>query len=784
MQHISFKRMMAMLLALVIVVGLLPVSVLAAEGTATGEFSGGKVINDTAVIFSDLHTSSSNYKESTVKNIMGALAGLPVSSVTSAGDAFSVNEDNSSSNGPYTGKTSVLNGYINDVFSGIDINYTWSDHDRYALQEDDKTLLDKTSHLSYGAGNDGIYGTNDDGNYYVYTLSMADLCSYDRYNAGFAYTESNNSNRVNKGFTATVQLAIEQFLADAEKLHKDRPLFIISHQPLFDNRNDNAWAEDWCDAINEVAKDMDVAYFYGHNHKYDSGSDYYYAKGSTMPVATRDKWGWDYDISTGYLPSMDLSSENKVINFTHMCAGYLAPATSSTTTRQSTVLAVTVTNSKLQFTTYDSNGVYTGNYAVNVTIDRDHANADIPKSVAVTGKTDYQVGNGIQAPSSVKVTYMNGSVQTLESGYALTKITDSQGQNYTVNGFTFPKEGTYQLTYTCTVGSYQAQAILTVEAKGEAAPPVTLEDAATGISVTAPGLSRLNVSNVTDRNVLGAVSLKLTGNVKAYDIQVGGFTSGTATVTMPIPEGVTRPAVYYVSDNGAIVERMPITATTETTITFTTTHFSTYVVGEDTEITVPNPTPAIATGTATTTTTKTVYVLVSSLTAGNQYIIVNRNTSGNGYALEENTTTGTSITVNAAGNGISNPYIETTDEALMWNATSGLKLQSENGDYYLRYNNGLGFSTSRSTDWSYSNNSLTYRSGRNSYYLTCSNRGSWSASTSSSSVYFYEKQTIEVETEATVEGKYEVTLTPEQAEIKQVVTNGSTVALSSESSFA
>ena len=323
------------------------------------------------------------------------------------------------------------------------------------------------------------------------------------------------------------------------------------------------------------------------------------------------------------------------------------PGSSYTTNaRLGTALLVTIYNNKITFTTYDKNGVDKTSYApINKDASRD--NVKIPKSVAVTGKTDYQVGNGIQAPSSVKVTYMNGSVQTLESGYALTKITDSQGQSYTVNGFTFPKEGIYQLTYTCTVGSYQAQAVLKVEAKGEAAPPVTLEDAATGISVTAPGLSRLNVSNVTDRNVLGAISLKLTGNVKAYDIQVGGFTSGTATVTMPIPEGVTRPAVYYVSDNGAIVERMPITATTETTITFTTTHFSTYVVGEDTEITVPNPTTATGTGTVTATTTNTYYVQTSTLTAGKEYLIVNSKSTGsnNRYALTKNGTSATTTSV-------------------------------------------------------------------------------------------------------------------------------------------
>ena len=370
----SMKRVLAMLLCVVLVIGLIPasvMSVLAAED-ATG------AVVDAAIIFSDLHTSSSNYKESTVKGVMTAVknTGMPISSVISAGDAFSVNADSTK----YTGKTSTITGYIQDVLGDVPVSYVWSDHDRYALEADDSTLLNKKSRLVYGAGADGKYGTDDDGNYYIYSLSMGDLCSYDRYKAGFNYTQSSN-NRVANGFTATVPEAIANFEADAAKLKKDRPLFIVSHQPLYDNRNDNAWAEDWCDAINEVAETMDVAFFYGHNHKYDKASDYYYAKGSKMPVATADKWNWDYDVGEGYLPSMDLSSKEVTLNFTHMCGGYLAPSSTgstSSTTREGVVVGITVYENAINYTTYNANGVYTGNYALNETVVREHAAVEEP----------------------------------------------------------------------------------------------------------------------------------------------------------------------------------------------------------------------------------------------------------------------------------------------------------------------------------------------------------------------------------------------------------------------
>ena len=370
-----FNKVVALLLCVVMLIGFVPVSALAADGAGT--------VVDAAIIFSDLHTNKSDYKESTLKGILNAIkaADLPVSSVTSAGDAFSVNEDSSKSNGPYTGYTGTITGYIRDVLGQIPVNYVWSDHDRYAVEADGSTPLDKTSRLVYGAGADGVYGTDDDGNYYIYSLSMGDLCSYDRYSAGFNYTQSSN-NRASKGFTSTVAGAIENFKADAAKLNKDRPLFITSHQPLFDNRNDNAFAEDWFDAINEVAEGMDVAFFYGHNHKYDTGSDYYYAKGSKMNVATADNWNWNYEVGQGWKPSVDLTSEQKTLNFTHMCAGYMAPSSTgstSSTTREGVAVAITIYDDAINYTTYNSSGVYTGNYALNETVTRSFASASVPE---------------------------------------------------------------------------------------------------------------------------------------------------------------------------------------------------------------------------------------------------------------------------------------------------------------------------------------------------------------------------------------------------------------------
>ena len=139
----NIQRILSMLLVLVLVISAVPMQVFGADAAKTPI--------DAAVIFTDLHTNKSNYKQSTVEGIFGAIrnAGLPVSNIVSGGDAFSVNGDSDGSNGKYTGYTATISGYIRNAMgdANMPIHYVWSDHDRYAVQEDGSTLLDKPSHL-------------------------------------------------------------------------------------------------------------------------------------------------------------------------------------------------------------------------------------------------------------------------------------------------------------------------------------------------------------------------------------------------------------------------------------------------------------------------------------------------------------------------------------------------------------------------------------------------------------------------------------------------------------
>lgn len=588
MKFKNFKRILAFLLVLCMMVGLVPMSAMpvnAEETSTVANATGSSEVVDAAIIFTDLHTNKSNYKDSTIQEIFGALraTNLPFSSVTSGGDAFSVNEDSSSSNGPYAGYTQTISTYIRNALgnTSIPVNYVWSDHDRYAYQEnstdttsDDTTLLDKTSHLTYGAGKDGVYGTDDDGNYYVYALSMGDLSSFDRYNAGFS------SNRTQNGFTESIEKAIENFVADASKLKKDRPLFIVSHQPLFDRRNDNAFAEQWFDAINTVAAEMDVAFFFGHNHKHDVSTDYYYEKGSQMPVATKDKWN-NYAVNSSS-SGVDLSSETKSLNFTHMCAGYMEPTStgsySQSGTRRNVAVAVTIYDDSIRYTTYDKNGVYTGSYAIDKTVLREHVgeqttptpedNTTVPEGytldrieVVNQGVTKYYFGEALNK-EGLSVVAVYTKADAVDVRINLKEASDSE-EGYTVSGYDANKVGKQYITvsYEECIGSYAVEVF-----------QKTFTDETGNVSIEF-GNTGITAVKVTSKE-------KTVEGYKAYvtyDITPTGYTEGDeATVTVKVDTSlfdVTLPV--SVLDQGKCIATTNIV---DGKITFTTNHFSEYDV--------------------------------------------------------------------------------------------------------------------------------------------------------------------------------------------------------------
>ena len=710
------RRMLAMLLVLAMILSVLPLNVFAASGS-------GAV--DAAIIFSDLHTNKNDYKESTVKGIMGALknTGLSFSSVVSAGDAFSVNEDS----GRYTGYPSTITGYIRDALgnSGVPVYYVWSDHDRYAEG------INKNSGFIYGAGADGIYGTSDDGNYYIYSLSMADLSTNDRYSAGFSS---------NAAVTAT----IAKFVADAAKLDQSKPLFIASHQPLFDRRNDNGHALEWCTAINQVAENMDVAFFFGHNHRYDQAGDYYYAKGSTMAVT-----------------KPDYSSQNVKLNFTHMCAGYMAPSSTgstSNTTRQGVAVAIVIYEDSIRYTTYNSGGVYSGSYALNQTVTRDFAVAE--PELVVSGTKSYFVGDALD----VTVSYKTGSrVQDVTAEAVMT------GWDMNTAG-----DQTIAISY----GGLSAQFPIQVREK-------VFYDAATGITLeeNVPGATKLTVSVLgSDSDAFRAAS-GLLGSCAGYEINLENHAGGTASaVTMPVPAGVTTPAVYRYSDG--ILTKLDVEVSGEgTTVTFGTDCFGAFLIGQEE---ISEDLEGSVVGGGTSYEEQTVYVRVDQFEDGGKYLVIGEDKVSDGNPIAYLNNSGSEgwekVAINTApitvgSTTYSNGYIESANANGIWtasgSASSGFTL-SNNGRYIGGTDaNTLKSSSSQAVKVLYDASAVRLKTAsgttRYLYYSTYgSENWKWTtsanSSTSSRKMWIYKEVTVQVATSAPV------TYTLEAADLHHVLT--------------
>ena len=868
----GMKRILAMLLAVVMVVGLIPATVFAAD-----------TVLDAAIFCSDVHGSTSD-----LKSVLGGVktSGVTYSSIGFVGDTcLTVANTESAVNSGlgYTPKVMFSYAASHDTEDGADISTNWD----YSGE---------------------VEGVSD--YYLVYTIRETDM-----QNASGASTAAPAFTSWYNGLTAA---------------EKALPIFIMSHRPLHDRRDDNAGAATWYDAISAAAESSDIVFFWGHNHTGDNSVDqaaYYVAKDGT-------------ETFTVY------NGDTVVPNFTYMNAGYIN-ANNQNPARLGVATTVQITAKSLIFQDYNSSGAYSGDYAHNVTVAREFAASEPAAtltSIEVSGTTEYTVGdNGLDL--TVTATYDDGttadvtedatfepaeltasgtytitatygtltdtidvtvavydedaagmSVEAVSQGAtALTITWDDAAETVLTEGNVYSDFVVYDLaltdhtagnpvTYTMylyenmdttnlavyhvaddgtlTVVPYTIEndcivfttSLTGTFAYGAVAVPegytlasVTLENIPTdlfvggsldltdavitatytkegaedfvrqltvydydetnfsgydvntvgaqtvvftfeGVTATLDihvwghdftisdvtvhvdgseyGVTAVNVAESTNANVADAIQYVINGdNYVAYDITLiyeDGYseTEDAKTVTLPIPESVTNPVVYYVSDSGKSVVDMGAEITEDGEhVTFTTTHFSTYVVGESTEITVPEN--STATGENTVPGTKTIYKLVSSLTAGEEYLIVSSNSAGSAYGLA-GSTTGASVTIKAADDVSSVVYIEDKGSALEWTASSEWKFASGSYDLGLASSgNGpqqtYSLSFSESDNWTLGTNALSqsFQMGPNTrtYYLRCNN-GTWSASTTSSNVYFYQK--TEIDTTTTVSGTYTI----------------------------
>lgn len=314
---------------------------------------------------------------------------------------------------------------------------------------------------------------------------------------------------------------------------------------------------------------------------------------------------------------------------------------------------------------------------------------------------------GSKGSYAVKDTYLKSGVGTSDS-------------YYTANGYTVDEaKGTGALIMAATQANAAAKKLNETNEPEQPTAPESVTDETTSVTVSGTTATAIQVADKSDDDtVKTALADKLESGFKAYDITLTGYVEGTeATVTMPAPAGADK--VYYVAENGTLEE---ITGATfgDDTVTFTTTHFSTYAAGTGSRAADSGDTTdsVSASGTLPGSTT---YALVTDGTIedGAEYLIVNTASDGTGYALRnQNSNTAdrqevkisnstATITSNEDGcvwkftksgdgyvisNG--NRYIDLTHSSFVRTDSSVTTVTSRNdnifwlnkGDYYLRYN--------------------------------------------------------------------------------------------------
>ena len=398
-------------------------------------------------------------------------------------------------------------------------------------------------------------------------------------------------------------------------------------------------------------------------------------------------------------------------------------------------------------------------------------------------KTEYLLSEELVLDGMVvTATFVNESNETVTQEIAYKPFSTSEVYGgYELDNFSMYVEKAHKMVVTYTFGGVTCTATTTINVWAE---DFTDEDTSVKVHVSGDyGVTDISVAESTNTNVSNAVSGVISGtNYKAYDISLifdTGYseTTATKTVTLPIPEGVSNPVVYFVSDDGATVSNMNATKG-DGVVTFTTTHFSTYVIGESVEIKVPENETVSGSVTTGGKETKTVYMLTTSISTGNEYLIADTSTAGetaNLLANNNGSVSNTTATVVSDSNGTYIVLTDATDELWTYGTVTGESFMGQsstyntfkNGSYYLYYESSgdmwdrtysLDLTTSiPSSSWRYSNNrlSITPSMSRDSYYLN--GGSSWSMSTSTDDIYFYVATEIEVDTTTTVSGTYKIT---------------------------
>ena len=296
----------------------------------------------------------------------------------------------------------------------------------------------------------------------------------------------------------------------------------------------------------------------------------------------------------------------------------------------------------------------------------------------------------------------------------------------------------------------------------------TVYDEATGVSVTAPGLTKVEVTEKKDNlpELPEGASAMLAWDIKPY---VGNEAySGEATVTLKIPTAWSGANVYgaVVNEDGSVTEGTNLTLDEKNhTITFTVPHFSTVLAVKENksnpiDLTVGATTthkldgnrmegmvnPLLDNDIATVTgeykhqKTGTTAEKLSSISDGDEFVI----SDGTNYLC-------------LSGTSLSNTT--KAEEATKWKwvpSNDGYLLKAVNdsatSNYYLTYNrsDGLSVTTNTTSRWNYTSSEGFYISVNNYWNYHIAYNSGWTATWYSSGTTGHPYKLTDVYTDKTI----------------------------------
>lgn len=802
-KHTTGKKLLALLLALIMILSLLPTSVLATGSEPTVVIAGSDFQNPNG------DTAGAQVVTNILTQMQNAGGYTSADGFLFCGD---YNHDYDTTATGLQGHIDALDAAVSEKYSSI------AAENRVYVQGNHDQVTAGTGGLAQSGANDP---TGDSaGKYGVFVINEDD----------YMWRNSNGTTIQN---TAN---ALKTYLAKKAADGFDKPIFVVSHLPLHysmrtRNDGDGKYANYIFDVLNAAgANGLNIIFLYGHDHSngwddYLGGSCVYLAKGDKINIAQASQTVF----------------EEKTLNFTYMNAGFTGYYENKNGADDTLTMTVfSIADDAVTVKRYSADGVHNlkskgftnsykneSGYAPNTTVYGSPQTIALNAVTPLVTKTDGNVS--VTAPGLTGLTATKNTVSIDTSKYSAYVSYD-----ITPAGYTQGDTATVAITLEDTDGFDASREVIVIDQTGKNAPVRT--DITNGkVTFTTNHFSTYDIA----QEALAEPTERTYTRVKSTDQLVDGqylLIYNTDTDKFMLPEVVTKSNSsgsrkgLNVDDTG-IAGPDTITGdysakewtftkdgngwkigTASGNITFTSTSNygitatltssgDTFAIGGSADSFTfqggsyylnynnrglingygSDPAPFYIYRLTSTGTVdpsggdwvtisdgqgKTIFRRVERLTAGKKYLIVNSGSAGSANAVNLNGTSINSASVKILADG-GDKYIEAPANSAQWTYTNADKFQNVSSTgIYLRGKKNTGDSLTTTEDSKESRTTWQYNAN---YGLSETSKGRYisssfkmlSSGSSSNRVYIYEEATLQASAEyAKLTGSLTYTVTP------------------------